>query len=106
MGGLTQDHRQPRPALKWENSGDAARLDDGMMIGPGGFEAVSKLFYRLGARAIPHQETYERCRQTAYHPDQILHACPFFQRSTIRASVVRGWMQEASIGYSSVEKAW
>ena len=87
MGGLTQDHRQPRPALKWENLGDAARLDDGMMIGPGGFEAVSKLFYRLGARAIPHQETYERCRQTAYHPDQILHACPFF--STVDDSCQR-----------------
>jgi hypothetical protein len=47
------------------------------MVGPRGFEAVSKLFYRLDARAIPHQETYECCCQTAYHPDQVLHACPF-----------------------------
>ena len=44
-------------------------LDDGVVVGPGGFEAVRQLFYGLDAVALPHEEAYECCCQTACHPN-------------------------------------
>jgi hypothetical protein len=47
----------------------ASSLDDGVVVGPGGFEAVGEFFYRLHTGAIPDEESYECCRQTADHPN-------------------------------------
>ena len=44
-------------------------LDDGVMVGPGSLEAVSELFYRLHAGAIPNEEAYHCCRQTTHQPN-------------------------------------
>ena len=39
----------------------AGWLDDGVVVGPSGFEAVRQLFYRLHAVAIPDEEADDRC---------------------------------------------
>jgi len=46
-----------------------ARLDDGVVVRPGGFEAVGEFFYWLDAGAIPDEESYECCCQAADHPN-------------------------------------
>jgi len=45
------------------------RLDDGVVVRPGGFEAVGEFFYWLDAGAIPDEESYECCCQAADHPN-------------------------------------
>jgi hypothetical protein len=45
----------------WQTRGGG--LDDGVVVGPGGFEAVGEFFYRLDAIAIPDEEAYECCCQ-------------------------------------------
>ena len=52
------------------------RLDDGVVVRPGGFEAVGQLLNGLEAIAFPEEEAYECCCETACYPNQILHACP------------------------------
>jgi hypothetical protein len=44
-------------------------LDDGVVVGPRGFEAVGKFFYWLDACAIPDEKSNECCCQTADHPN-------------------------------------
>jgi hypothetical protein len=40
-----------------------------MVVGPGSLEAVRQLLHRLYAVAIPDEEAYRCCRQTAHQPN-------------------------------------
>jgi hypothetical protein len=53
-------------------------LNLGVVVGPGFFEAVGELFYRLNTLCIPHEES-RRCRaQTTNEPKYLLHeTAPF-----------------------------
>jgi hypothetical protein len=66
---INENGRGGRAEVAGGSREDNGRLDDGVMVGPGGLEAVGKLFYRLHARAIPDEETYHCCCQTAHQPD-------------------------------------
>ena len=75
-----------------------ARLDDGVVVRPGGFEAVGQLLNGLEAIAFPEEEAYECCCETACYPNQILHACPLGECYCVRCE---GWMQERGMGLAS-----
>jgi hypothetical protein len=44
-------------------------LDDGVVVGPGGFEAVGEILYGLDAITFPDEEAYESCCETACQPN-------------------------------------
>ena len=50
-----------------------SRLNHGVVIGPGFFEAMSQFLHRLRAFGSPHQESRSRCTKTPHQPDQLLH---------------------------------
>ena len=67
--GITLSDKRPGSVLEWEMQGMACRLDDGVVVGPGGFEAVGEFFYGLHAGAIPDEKSYQCRRQAADHPN-------------------------------------
>jgi hypothetical protein len=56
---------------------DLVESDDGVMVGPGLFEAVREQFDRLGAIRIPDQKACCSCAESTYHPKNVFHYDPF-----------------------------
>jgi hypothetical protein len=57
---------------------DLTDFDDGVVIGPGPFEAVSEEFNGRGSVGIPDQKTSGRCAKSTHHPKNIFHCvAPF-----------------------------
>jgi hypothetical protein len=46
---------------------------DGVVIGPGFFEAMSELFYGLNPAGVPDQKPCRRRAHATYHPERLFH---------------------------------